>query len=37
MTSKYLVRITLFDLIHLMSMVNPIVMGVETSRIVGDL
>ena len=32
-TSNYLKRITLFDLTHMMSMVDPVAIGVETPRI----
>ena len=31
-TSNYLERITLSDLIHMMSMTNPVAIGVETLR-----
>ena len=31
--SNYLERITLFDLTHMMSMVDPLAIGVETPRI----
>ena len=32
-TSNYLERISLFDLTHMMSMVDPMAMGVETPKI----